>query len=177
MNKSKKSIFIVTSSVFALALLLLFFIFVSKKSVVAFYGLNSREEKGIISAISKIDSDGFNSKKIKYITFNPEISLETQVKKTKPEVLFSTSGASLSSLLSSTKGINVEQEISSSFSNLSSSMQGLIVSSSKKDRTVLKSIPVLSNNYEIDINMKFYREQGIKSISTWSDIENFAKKL
>ena len=176
MNKSKKSIFIVTASVFALALLILFFIFVSKKSVVAFYGLNSREENGIISAISKIDSDGFNSKKIKYLTFNPEISLETQVKEAKPAVLFSTSGASLSSLLSSAKGINVEQEISSSFSKLSSSMQGLIVSTSEKDRTVLKSIPVVSNNYEIDINMKFYRELGIKSISTWSDIENFVKK-
>lgn len=149
----------------------------SKKDVVAFYGLTEKESAGIKEVLLSTDDEKFNPKKLSFVELNASENLSRQIKKIKPAVLYCVSGKEFSDFSKSAQGkIAATEEISAALENVTSSMRPLVSADSVRENSYLKSAPLLSGNYEIDINMDFYRQLKTESISTWQDIENFARQ-
>lgn len=174
LSKTKKIVFL---SVILVLLATLIFLLIPKKTLIAFYGLNGKEINAIQSTILNLNSKQIKTKKFRFKVFDDKKDLLSQVKESKPSLVFSVAGSQVKNLCESKKSRFVlDSVLSDNFDKLTSSMRGMILTKTKKDTIFVDAIPVLSSHYEVAINMNYYRQLGIKSISTWNDIEKFAER-
>jgi hypothetical protein len=148
---------IITASALVLGILL-------RKPVAAFYGLSESTQKAVSSELP-----GFT-----IITYNPAKPLDAQLKHgKKADILFVWNGKAVSDAVQTAK---------KNKAGLSPSVLGGMISSARMTAPrsaegAVLAVPVLINNYEIDINRSLMRNSGYATLESWADIDKFARSM
>lgn len=144
----------------------------SKKPVAAFYGISERNQKQIVSVLQTTHTRK-NKKSLPFeiVSLDSSISLERVLKKSKkPDLLFIESGLNkdYAEKLSEKKsgGISV-----SLLNGMTSSIKQLVEEKKQK----IYSVPLLIDNYELDVNLEKFYSSNIKQLNVLSDLEKLAK--
>lgn len=144
----------------------------SKYTEVALYGLNDTQQKAITTQLEKITNAKGKNIPIKVVALNNTTPLSSQAKN-KFDIIITTMGQNANDTLKlisakKAKAIFMPQTI----------LEGTTISVKqsvlKDSNGNLKAVPILLDNYEIDIDRTILNQCGIKTISTWQDIEKFA---
>ena len=144
----------------------------SKKPVAAFYGISERNQKQIVSVLQTTHTrKNKNSLPFEIVTLDSSISLERALKKSKkPDLLFIEGGLNknYAEKLSEKKsgGISV-----SLLNGMTSSIKQLVEEKKQK----IYSVPLLIDNYELDVNLEKFYSSNIKQLNVLSDLEKLAK--
>lgn len=144
----------------------------SKKPVAAFYGISERNQKQIVSVLQTTHTrKNKNSLPFEIVTLDSSISLERALKKSKkPDLLFIEGGLNknYAEKLSEKKsgGISV-----SLLNGMTSSIKQLVEEKKQK----IYSVPLLIDNYELDVNLEKFYASNIKQLNVLSDLEKLAK--
>lgn len=144
----------------------------SKKPVAAFYGISERNQKQIVSVLQTTHTrKNKNSLPFEIVTLDSSISLERALKKSKKaDLLFIESGLNkdYAEKLSEKKsgGISV-----SLLNGMTSSIKQLVEEKKQK----IYSVPLLIDNYELDVNLEKFYSSNIKQLNVLSDLEKLAK--
>lgn len=144
----------------------------SKKPVAAFYGISERNQKQIVSVLQTTHTrKNKNSLPFEIVSLDSSISLERVLKKSKqPDLLFIENGLNkdYAEKLSEKKsgGISV-----SLLNGMTSSIKQLVVEKKQK----IYSVPLLIDNYELDVNLEKFYSSNIKQLNVLSDLEKLAK--
>lgn len=155
----RKSFFVLVSILFFIFIFLAFFCF--KKQSVFFYNLADKE----ISAIQNV----LQKNEYNYKVLDSNIPLSQHLKNfRKPVLLFTTSNIELTKETKNAKSIRIKEHL---INNFTSSIRSSLTKFSDKQ---FATIPILSNHYEILVNLDLYRKSGIKSVFNWNDIEKYA---
>ena len=148
---------------------LLFVVSCSKdKNVsVGFYNLDSHVVEGIKSVI---DSHYAEQKlNFTYIQFSDD-NLESQLKSSKIDLFFAPDGYSTKTIV---KSANEKAGIPSSvLGNVTTSIQRKAIVS----ENLVKAVPVLSDNIEVDVEIPSFQESKIKGIGSLKDIQKFGEQ-
>lgn len=144
----------------------------SKKPVAAFYGISERNQKQIVSVLQTTHTRK-NKKSLPFeiVSLDSSISLERVLKKSKkPDLLFIENGLNkdYAEKLSEKKsgGISV-----SLLNGMTSSIKQLVEEKKQK----IYSVPLLIDNYELDVNLEKFYSSNIKQLNVLSDLEKLAK--
>lgn len=144
----------------------------SKKPVAAFYGISERNQKQIVSVLQTTHTRK-NKKSLPFeiVTLDSSISLERALKKSKKaDLLFIEGGLNknYAEKLSEKKsgGISV-----SLLNGMTSSIKQLVEEKKQK----IYSVPLLIDNYELDVNLEKFYSSNIKQLNVLSDLEKLAK--
>ena len=144
----------------------------SKKPVAAFYGISERNQKQIVSVLQTTHTRK-NKKSLPFeiVSLDSSISLERVLKKSKkPDLLFIEGGLNkdYAEKLSEKKsgGISV-----SLLNGMTSSIKQLVEEKKQK----IYSVPLLIDNYELDVNLEKFYASNIKQLNVLSDLEKLAK--
>lgn len=144
----------------------------SKKPVAAFYGISERNQKQIVSVLQTTHTRK-NKKSLPFeiVSLDSSISLERVLKKSKKtDLLFIESGLNkdYAEKLSEKKsgGISV-----SLLNGMTSSIKQLVEEKKQK----IYSVPLLIDNYELDVNLEKFYSSNIKQLNVLSDLEKLAK--
>ncbi|MBQ8013857.1 MAG: hypothetical protein IJ257_05630 [Treponema sp.] len=168
LSPNAKKIFFCSAVILALLVTagLIFILSPSKHYTVAFYKIPDQQKQGITSTLEKIASE----KKItlKYITYDSEKSLKSQLPiAKKPQLLFTLGGRPLEDALEKVSSkTKIQAELTQ---GLTSSMKSAI----KREEDNIKALPLLSSHLEVDIDLNEFRNSDIKQINTWKDVERF----
>ena len=177
MKLSKRSIIII--SILAVFVLFLAGILLaansnkfSKYTEVALYDLNARQQKSIAEQLVKITNEKGKVIPIRVINLDSTKPLSSQAKK-KFDLIITTMGQNTNDTIKlisekKSKAISLPQTI---LEGTTISVKQSVVKNSNGN---LKAVPILLDNYEIDIDRTILNQCGIKTISTWQDIEKFA---
>lgn len=144
----------------------------SKKPVAAFYGISERNQKQIVSVLQTTHTrKNKNSLPFEIVTLDSSISLERALKKSKKaDLLFIEGGLNknYAEKLSEKKsgGISV-----SLLNGMTSSIKQLVEEKKQK----IYSVPLLIDNYELDVNLEKFYASNIKQLNVLSDLEKLAK--
>lgn len=144
----------------------------SKKPVAAFYGISERNQKQIVSVLQTTHTrKNKNSLPFEIVTLDSSISLERALKKSKKaDLLFIEGGLNknYAEKLSEKKsgGISV-----SLLNGMTSSIKQLVEEKKQK----IYSVPLLIDNYELDVNLEKFYSSNIKQLNVLSDLEKLAK--
>ena len=144
----------------------------SKKPVAAFYGISERNQKQIVSVLQTTHTrKNKNSFPFEIISLDSSISLERALKKSKKaDLLFIEGGLNkdYAEKLSERKsgGISV-----SLLNGMTSSIKQLVEEKKQK----IYSVPLLIDNYELDVNLEKFYSSNIKQLNVLSDLEKLAK--
>ena len=150
-----------------LVILIIIGIFAPKKQIIAFYDLSETEILGIQTAVLAMDKKTVNPKSYKFVTYESSLPLETQLKLKKPAVLIGRSNSAFREAVLTKKSKVID---SKNLEKMTSSIKGSALSFDDK----IVAQPVLSDNFEIAVNLDLYRKLKIKTLATWDDLENFA---
>lgn len=144
----------------------------SKKPVAAFYGISERNQKQIVSVLQTTHTRK-NKKSLPFeiVSLDSSISLERALKKSKKaDLLFIEGGLNknYAEKLSEKKsgGISV-----SLLNGMTSSIKQLVEEKKQK----IYSVPLLIDNYELDVNLEKFYASNIKQLNVLSDLEKLAK--
>lgn len=144
----------------------------SKKPVAAFYGISEHNQKQIVSVLQTTHTrKNKNSLPFEIVTLDSPISLERALKKSKKaDLLFIEGGLNkdYAEKLSEKKsgGISV-----SLLNGMTSSIKQLVEEKKQK----IYSVPLLIDNYELDVNLEKFYSSNIKQLNVLSDLEKLAK--
>lgn len=140
----------------------------SKKSItIGFYNTS----ESIQQSVEKTTRQFYNSTntKITFYTFDSNSSLQTQLKKNKVDLIIAAGGYAVRNSVSL-----AESGIDSSkvdLSGLFSSMREASIT----DNQLIKAVPLIFDNFEIDIELSAFKMSGMKAIGNWKDIEEFVQ--
>ena len=176
MKFSRRKMVIVLITVVVLIIVILAVIFglksSSKKSdliSVGFYNIGAAQEKAFTEQLTKICVS--ENQKISFYTFNSETTIKEQIQKKHINLIFAADGYALENSLFFVKD---DVDIPYSFtSGMYSSMREAVVTRNGK----VRAVPVIFDNFEIDINISQFKMSGLERIATWDDIEKLAKKI
>ncbi len=170
---SLKNVVIAISAfiVVLIAILLLIISIVTKKPTAAFYGINEQTR----NAITEILQTTYKQKNKKSLPFNivvldDSISLEKALKKNKSDIVFVHCGANanFAEKRALKKRTYFESDI---LSGMTTSVKQ--VASSKNNKIL--SVPLLIDNYELDVNLEKFNASNIKNLTNLSDLEQLSK--
>lgn len=171
-----KNIVIAATSAILLIFLLLFFVLylVSRKPVAAFYGIPENAQNGITSVLQQTHTRR-NKKSVPYeiVTLNDAVDLKSALKSTKkPDILFINTGlnADYAASVSAAKKTGFGAEILDG-------MTTSIKASAPTAKGLITGVPLLIDNYEIDVQVEPFTKSGIDSVVVWNDMSRLAKKL
>lgn len=155
-----------------IALSLIILAIASRKPVAAFYGIPERNQKQI-ETILQTTHTRRNKKSLPYeiVTLDSSVSLQKALKTSKkPTLLFINNGmnADYAAKLSIKSGSGFESSILSPMTR--SVKQTAIV---QKDKVF--AVPLLLDNYEIDISNVKFQPEAIENVFTLDDMEKLAK--
>jgi len=169
MKKKKFFYFLIILFIVLIALSSIIFRFVSHKAknsiTIGFY--NSREN--IYSALSTLINRYCQSSDIKvnYYIFDSDNDISLQVKNNKVDLIIAPAGYAVK------KAESLADESCSypyeKLAEMFSSMQQSVITKDGK----IKALPLIFDNFEINIEKSAFYMSGMKSISTWKDIEDF----
>jgi len=163
----KKTVCISACTLFALILFVVIFNLL-KPPVIAFYGIEESTKNSIIKTID--DWNNSINLKYKYKTLDSSKTLESQAYSVKNcTILFTVSGAAVkkaSSLAHKKSYIS-----KSPFSEMTSSIRSSAITNEENTRVI--AMPLLSDHFEIDIDLGAFNRSKLRSIATWNDIEKF----
>ena len=169
----KSIILLISGFLLILFAALLFLLSISnKKPVAAFYGISERNQKQIVSVLQTTHTrKNKNSLPFEIVTLDSSISLERALKKSKKaDLLFIEGGLNkdYAEKLSEKKsgGISV-----SLLNGMTSSIKQLVEEKKQK----IYSVPLLIDNYELDVNLEKFYSSNIKQLNVLSDLEKLAK--
>lgn len=161
-------------------LLIIFVALIAAGSII--FGISSRKSKNSItigfynstenvaSSLSTLVKRYSESPNIKmnFYFFNSDSDISEQIKKNKIDLIIAPAGYAVK------KAIALADEECSypkeKLSEMFSSMQQSVIIKDEK----IKALPVIFDNFEIDIEKSTFYMSGMKSISTWKDIEEFS---
>lgn len=172
---SLKKIAIITSIaiVVLIFILLLILSIASKKPVAAFYGISEANVKGI-SEILQTTHTRKNKKSAPYeiLILEDTTSLASSLKKSKkkPDLLFIYSGANAEYAVTQSvkKKLGFEPYI---LNGMTTSIRQIAPIFNKK----IIGVPLLIDNYEVDVNVAKFNASKIENINVLDDLENLAK--
>lgn len=171
-----KTVVIAAISAILLIFLLLFFVLylVSRKPVAAFYGIPENTQNGITSVLQQTHTRR-NKKSVPYkiVTLNDAADLKSALKSMrKPDILFISTGlnADYAASLSAAKKTGFGAEILDG-------MTTSIKASAPAAKGLITGVPLLIDNYEIDVQLEPFAKSGIESVVVWNDITRLAGKL
>lgn len=170
-----KNIILISSGLFILLLVLGISILAlaNKKPIAAFYGISEKNVEKISSVLQTTHTRKNKKEAYKIVVLESNISLENALKKVKrPDVLFIYNGknADFAESYSKKKNIAFNKDI---LNGMSSSV---IKSVNSKNEKVYK-VPLLIDNYEIDINRSAFNKSKVKEIRVLANVEKFAQQL
>ena len=172
-SKTKK--IIVISGLAALlitGIILTVLLWPSKIVNVAFYKINEKEKTCLSTAIEEIAK----AKKIQvnFIEYDSKKNLESQIPLAKkPEIIFTISGYALNSALDKAPSSAALPLALSQ--NMTTSMRG--AAALTKNNKKIAGLPLLLSHFEVDVETMEFKESNVKSINSWTDIENFLQWL
>ncbi|MFA6855783.1 MAG: hypothetical protein WCR31_01110 [Treponema sp.] len=135
-----------------------------RKPVAAFYGLPESTQRAISSELADFT----------IITYNASKPLDTQLKYgKKADILFTSGGKAVSAAV-----LTVEKNKAA----LPHAVLDGMISSARMAAPIntegaVLAVPILINNYEIDINRSLMRDSGYASLDSWADIDKFARSM
>lgn len=172
-NLPKLLLFTTAGIVIFIALVLAVLAIASRKPTAAFYGISERNQKNIVTVLQTTHKRR-NKKSLPYnvVTLDSSVSLQKALKKVrKPTLLFINNGlnADYAASLAAKKGHGLEKSVLSGMTR--SVVQTAIFSKGK-----VIAVPLLLDNYEIDISNLKFKPSDIESVNTLEDLEILAKK-
>lgn len=138
-----------------------------KTITVGFY--NTTES--IQQALTKLTQEyaDKNDKNIAFYNFDSENSFYEQVQKHKLDLIFASDGYAVKNAVSAASE-------GSSFSDIDlSGLFSTMVESAKTKEKKYNAIPLIFDNFEIDIEISAFKMSGMKAIATWKDIAEFSQ--
>ena len=155
---------------------ILFFVILSllnKKPVAAFYGIPENTQKGITAVLQKTHTRQ-NKKSLPYeiVILNDTLDLKSAIKASKkPDILFIYNGrnAEYAASLAASKKTGFDSSI---LNGMTTSVKATAYSANGK----ITGVPLLIDNYEIDVNLNAFKNSGIPAVNFWNDIERLAEK-
>lgn len=177
MSKSfslKKIVIITSIAIIALIFLLLLILSIaSKKPIAAFYGISEANIKGITKVLQTTHTRK-NKKSAPYeiLVLDDTTSIGNAIKrsKKKPALLFIYNGANAESVINQ----NVKKKLGfepSVIEGMPTSIRQITPIFNKK----VIGVPLLIDNYEVDVNVAKFTASSIENINVLSDLENLAK--
>ena len=176
--KKVKALFLICLALILTAGITLACIFIAKNQnqkkniTIAFFDTDSSVE----TAVNKVAEAfaGENELKINIISLNHESPLSSQIKKAKPDVIFAPAGYAQKSALEASESLNKKAKTGIK----SQALEGLF--SSMRESTITKdglavALPLVFDNFEINIEKSAFYMSGMKSIASWDDITEFSK--
>lgn len=139
----------------------------SKKSInIGFYDSSENIKSSISSIVSRYCEN--SNIKTNFFVFDSDSDISEQEKKNKIDLIIAPAGYAVK------KATALADENcaypSEKLSELFSSMQQSVIIKDEK----IKALPIIFDNFEIDIEKAAFYTSGMKSISTWKDIEEFS---
>lgn len=144
----------------------------SKKPVAAFYGISERNQKQIVSVLQTTHTrKNKNSLPFEIVTLDSSISLERALKKSKKADLLFIEGG-----LNKDYAEKVSEKKSGGISvSLLNGMTSSIKQLAEEKKQKIYSVPLLIDNYELDVNLEKFYSSNIKQLNVLSDLEKLAK--
>jgi len=132
---------------------------------IAMYKIDSSTASGLEKGIQEIYKN--SSKKISFIYIDDDKELKNLVKSKEVQLVFTTAGNNqrVCSKLAS-KNALLTKPIEADYT---SSIRQSIIYDDKNE----VAFPILSNNFEIDINLYNFRVSNVEAINNWDDVEKF----
>lgn len=171
-----KNIVIVAASVIILIFLLLFLIlyFVSRKPVAAFYGIPESTQNGITAVLQQTHTRR-NKRSLPYeiVTLNDAVDLKTALKSAKkPDILFINNG------LNADYAVSISAAKKTGFdTGILDGMTTSIKNSAPSAKGLITGVPLLIDNYEVDVQLESFTKSGVGSVTVWNDITKLAGKV
>lgn len=171
MKKKTKTI-IFTAVIVSLLALITVIIFVNankadKTFTIGFYNTNTSVQNTLTSLSQEYaDAEG---KLFEFYTFNNDSDFYEQVKKKKIDLIFAADGYALRNSLTAQNEDAPLPDID--LSALFSTMRQATKTKNKK----YSAIPILFDNFEINIETSAFKMSGMKAIASWKDIEEFSQ--
>ncbi|MCK9169519.1 MAG: hypothetical protein M0P01_03820 [Treponema sp.] len=148
---------IIAASIFILSIL-------RRKPVAAFYGLSESTQKAISSELADFT----------IMTYNASKPLAAQLKYgKKADILFTSGGKAVSDAVPTTE----KNKAALPHTVLDGMISSARMSAPLNTEGAVLAVPVLINNYEIDINRPLMRNSGYASLDSWADIDKFARSM
>ncbi|MBD5411574.1 MAG: hypothetical protein HDR51_02340 [Treponema sp.] len=166
--------------IIALAVLCLIFFaflilyFATKKPVAAFYGIPENTQQAIESVLQTTYTRK-NKSSLPYTIkiLDSTVSLKDALKHSKkPDIIFINSGLNCDYIASIAKKKKRGFSLSI-LDGMTSSIRNITPVSNNS----VNAVPLLIDNYEIDIDINTFRNSDVEAINFWSDIESFASKI
>ncbi len=177
MEKKNQKILIIAPAVMVLFILLFAFIknIKGSKTTIAFYNLNEREANGLQEEIIRLSGEkAFSFARLEGEDGFKEKHADREFKKKLQEVnaslVFVKSDFLAQSAASFAKKKSEIKESELNIDGMTTSIRAAV----KKNARGVTAVPLLTDNLEIDIDFSAFRNSGMKAISTWKDIEDFA---
>lgn len=166
----------IIAAVLVLAFALAAIIFSGKKNTVAIWGLEKPQSLAVKSEIEKISKEQNLALEVQIL--DGEKSLSSQlIIPAKILAVITTKGYGTETAES--KAGKNSALLADLTSEMTSSMRAAAKTAknekNENDERKVSVVPLLSDNLEIDIGTRAFRNSGMSAISTWSDIENFSK--
>lgn len=160
-------------------LLIIFVALIAAVSII--FGISSRKSKNSItigfynstenvaSSLSTLVKRYSESPNIKtnFYFFNSDSDISEQVRKNKIDLIIAPAGYAVKKAIAL-----ADEECSYPKEKLSEMFSSMQQSAIIKDEKI-KALPIIFDNFEIDIEKSTFYMSGMKSISTWKDIEEF----
>lgn len=161
-------------------LLIIFVALIAAGSII--FGISSRKSKNSItigfynstenvaSSLSTLVKRYSESPNIKtnFYFFNSDSDISEQVRKNKIDLIIAPAGYAVKKAIAL-----ADEECSYPKEKLSEMFSSMQQSAIIKDEKI-KALPIIFDNFEIDIEKSTFYMSGMKSISTWKDIEEFS---
>ena len=173
---SLKKIVLILALVFIILIFTAFVIlyFVTKKPIAAFYGIPKNTQVAVESVLqTTYTRKNKNSLPYNIKILDTTLSLKDALKHTKkPDIIFINSGLNCDYIAS------IVQKKKRGFSPaILEGMTSSIRNVTPVANNSVNAVPLLIDNYEIDIDINAFENSGIEAINFWSDIESFASKI
>lgn len=158
--------------VLLIAILMIILSVASRKPVAAFYGISERNQEKIVEVLQTTHvRKNRKSLPFEIITLDNSISLERALRKSKkPDLLFIYNGLNqeYASNLAAKRKTGLPQ---STINGMTSSIRAITPSNNNQ----INAVPLLIDNYEVDVNVSKFHSSNIKEINVFGDMEALSK--
>lgn len=174
----KKVVLIVSLAIILfLAVFLIVLGILNKKPVAAFYKIPEKTKNGIVAVLQKTHTRR-NKKSLPYeiVILNDEFDLKTAIKNAKKaDILF------INKSLNSEYATDLAAKRKTGFQATGDDAITVGMTTSIKNSAIVANnkvvgVPLLIDNYEIDINTQDFANSKLTGIQFWEDLENFATR-
>ena len=173
--RTKKAAFIAAGILVAAAAFSVYKAVPKGPSTVVLYDLNEREEAAISDSIRKVADE----KSVSIVSLKSDAKtdektadreFEKAVKKSGASLVFVKSGLKAEKAVSMAKDGSELDDAKLNIGEMTTSMKGAV----KAGKEGVKSVPVIFDNMEIDIEITALKNSGMAGIAGWDDIEKLA---